>query len=163
MQPWDPANPAFRAAYHHHALALEPLRAGSDPARLMAALAGAMKPGGQLVLLDLVADTRAAGGGFARWMALEGRTRPPPFPAVLEAAIAAAGFTLHVAEDAGARHNMATLGAWEGLLAGLRGEARPPAAALARLVAEAELWLLRQRLLAGGTLRLFRWHASLIR
>lgn len=165
VQPWDPAAPSFRPGYHHHALALEPLRAGADPARLLAALAAALKPGGQFVLLDLVAGTAAGARGpaFARWMALEGRTAPPPTYAALEAALATAGFVLHVAEDAGPRHNAAALEAWVALLDGMRNQARPPATALAGLVAEAELWLLRQRLLGSGALRLFRWHATLAR
>jgi hypothetical protein len=163
VQPWDPAAPSFRPGYHHHALALEPLRAGADPARLLAALAAALKPGGQFVLLDLVAGTAAGDPALARWMALEGRTAPPPGHAALEATLAAAGFVLHVAEDAGPRHNAATLEAWVALLDGLRNQARPSAAALASLVAEAELWLLRQRLLGSGALRLFRWHATLAR
>jgi hypothetical protein len=40
---------------------------------------------------------------------------------------------------------------------------RPSPAAAADLVAEAEAWLLRLRLLRDGRLRLLRWHASLAR
>ena len=167
VQPWDPAAPQFRARYHHHALALEPLRAGADPARLLTAMAAALKPGAQLVLLDLVAAAAPPDAGrpdraMRRWMQLEARAAPPPDQAALEAALAAAGFHLHVAEDVGPRHCAAALEAWARLIGGLRGPGRPPSnAAAAGLIAEAEAWLLRQRLLGNGALRLFRWHASL--
>ncbi|MBV1797000.1 hypothetical protein [Siccirubricoccus sp. G192] len=162
VQPWDPAAPQSRARYHHHALALEPLRAGADPARLLAAIAAALKPGAQLVLLDFVAKAAPPDQAMRRWMQLEARAAPPPDQAALEAALAAAGFHLHVAEDAGTRHCAAALEAWARLIGGLRGPGRPPStAAAAGLIAEAEAWLLRQRLLGSGALRLFRWHASL--
>jgi hypothetical protein len=53
---WDPEAPRFERGYFHHGLALEPLRdAPVEPT--LAALAQALKPGGQLVLLETVADT----------------------------------------------------------------------------------------------------------
>lgn len=161
VQPWDPAQPSFRARYHHHALALEALRASPDPARLLPAIAAALKPGGQVVLLDIIRLGEVPEAGLRRWMELEGRVAPPPARAAVETALAEAGFRLHVAEDAGARHCAAAMEAWSRLIAGLCAEARPGTAAAAALVAEAETWLLRQRLLAGGGLGLFRWHASL--
>jgi hypothetical protein len=39
-------------------------------------------------------------------------------------------------------------------------ETRPAPRAAAALVAEAEAWLLRLRLLRSGVLRLQRWHAT---
>lgn len=163
IQPWDPAQPAFRARYHHHALALEALRACPDPARLLPAIAAALKPGGQLVLLDIVrvGEVGAPEPALRRWMELETRPAPPPTRTALEAALAAAGFHLHVAEDVGPRHCAAALEAWSRLIGGWSGQNRPGAATAAALVAEAEAWLLRQRLLAGGGLGLFRWHATL--
>ncbi|MDI3308947.1 MAG: hypothetical protein QJR07_17840 [Acetobacteraceae bacterium] len=161
IQPWDPAQPAFRARYHHHALALEALRSSPDPARLLPAIAAALKPGGQLVLLDIVQVGEAAEPALRRWMELESRPAPPPARAALEDALAVSGFHLHVVEDAGPRHCAAALEAWNRLIGGWSGQDRPDAAAAAALVAEAEAWLLRQRLLAGGGLGLFRWHATL--
>ena len=53
---------------------------------------------------------------------------------------------------------------WTTVLETLRAEAaRPSPQAAAALVAEAEAWLLRLRLLRDGRLRLLRWHASLVR
>lgn len=162
VERWDPAAPAFRARFHHHALAIEALRpaaaAERDAAALLAALAAALKPGGQLVLLEAVADRPEACP--ARWLALEGRLTPPPSAAALEAALGAAGFVVHVTEDTGARHLAAALEAWSRLLGTLSGLGRSRLLAEAA-VAEAETWLLRQRLIASGALRLLRWHASL--
>ena len=164
VQPWDPAAPAFRARFHHHALALEPLRAGAAPAALASALAAAVKPGGQLVLVETV--TAAAVPSLApaldRWLALEGRAAPPPGQAAVEAALLAAGFTLHVTESLGARQAAASTEAWSRLLAGMRETGRPAAgAAAAALVTEAEAWLLRHRLVGAGAIAVLRWHASL--
>ena len=160
VQPWDPAAPAFRARFHHHALALEPLRAGAAPAPLAAALAAALKPGAQLVLVETV--TAAAGPALDRWLALEERIAPPPGQAAVEAALLAAGFTLHVTEQLGTCQARAATEAWLRLLAGMREAGRPTAGAEAAcLVTEAEAWLLRQRLVGAGAIAVLRWHASL--
>ena len=59
--PWNPAAPEFRRRGFDHALALEALRGGPDRpvpvAELLLALAGALRPGGHLVLVDLVATS----------------------------------------------------------------------------------------------------------
>lgn len=161
--PFDPAEPAFRRGYHHHALLLEPFRAGGGPDSLLTAAALGLRPGAQLVLLDLVARGGAAGPWETRWLAAEGRAPPPPEAAV-PAALQRAGFEIHVVEDAGTRHRAAVLEAWRSLMAALRAEmARPPAGHAGTLVAEAEAWLLRLRLMQEGRLSLLRWHASVAR
>ena len=159
---WDSAEPGFRQGYHHHALALEALRR-SPPARLLPALAGALKPGGQLVLLDLVAAAPAGrhAGLLRRWAGLEGRLAAPESLAALEAALAAAGFTLNVREDVGARHGAAVLAGWARRVEALRqGQGLPRGAAALALVHEAERWLLRQKLMQEGCLQLLRWHCT---
>jgi hypothetical protein len=157
--PFDPAAPAFRARYHHHALFLEPLRDGGTPAALLQAAAAGLRPGGQVVLLDLV----AAGPPEPRWLAAERRAAPPAEDALPDA-LGRAGFQLHVVEDAGRRHRDAVMAGWRALTEAMRGAPdRPSPAAAADLVAEAEAWLLRLRLLRDGRLRLLRWHASLAR
>lgn len=157
---FEPEAPAFRAAYHQHALLLEPFRQGGAPDGLLDATAAALREGGEVVLLDLVARGKDAD---ARWLIAEGR-RPPPPEAAMPAALERAGFRIHVVEDAGARHQRAVLLGWASLLDALRAEpARPGPQAAAALVAEAEAWLLRLRLLRDGRLRLLRWHASLVR
>ncbi|MDO9712138.1 hypothetical protein [Paracraurococcus lichenis] len=162
VQPWDPAAPAFRARYHHHALALEPMQAGAAPGPLCQALATAIKPAGQLVLLETVAMAEGEVPGLARWLTLDGRAAPPPPRAAVETALQAAGFALHVTESLGPRHAAAATEAWQTLLAGLRDGTRPAGAAeAAALVTEAERWLLHQRLLRAGALAVLRWHATL--
>jgi hypothetical protein len=162
--PWQPEAPAFRARYHHHALALEPLAGGGSFDRLAGALAAALKPEAQLVMLEVVRGDPAAGAGLDRWLALEGRTGPPPERQAAEAALEAAGFQLHVAEDAAPRQCAAIIESWARVIEELRaaGAAKLRGAA-AGLVEEAELWLLRHRLLSSGAIGLRRWHATLRR
>lgn len=161
VQPWTPATPSFRPRYHHHALALEPLQSGAAPGPFCRALAEGLRPGAQLVLVEVVA-IGAGAPGLERWLRLDGRAAPPPSRAVVETALAEAGFTLHVTESLGMRQADAATRAWLRLLAGLREGGRPPTAAEAgALVAEAEAWLLHHRLLSQGAIAVLRWHASL--
>ena len=156
----SPAAPAFRVAYHQYALLLEPFRGGGAPEALLRATAAALRDGGEVVMLDLVASGRDAD---ARWLAAEGRP-PPPSEAAMPEALERAGFRVHVVEDAGARHHRAVLMGWIALLEALRTDAvRPTPQAAAALVAEAEAWLLRLRMLRDGRLRLLRWHATMVR
>lgn len=160
----DAAAPGFRAGYHHHAMLLEPARFGAAPEALLRAAAAALKPRGQIVVLDLVARGLSAGPAETRWLAAEGRTGPPPQEAAMPAALQRAGFDLHVVEDAGRRQRQAVTESWAALVAALRDPAaRPDAPGARALVAEAEAWLLRLRLLQDGRLRLLRWHATLAR
>ncbi len=162
-EPLDSGAPVFRARYHHHALLLEPMRAGASPHALLAAAASGLRPGGQVVMLDLVACGMSAGAAERRWLAAEGRCLPPAEDA-LPAALQRAGFDVHVVEDAGRRHAEAVMAGWKALLLALRDQAvRPPPAEAADMVTEAEAWLLRLRLLQEGRLRLLRWHATLVR
>jgi hypothetical protein len=155
-----PERPAFRPAYHQHALLLEPFRHGSAPDQLLRATAGALRDGGEVVMFDLVArDTQTD----ARWLTLEDRRAPPP-EAVMSGALERAGFRVHVVEDAGMRHQRAVLFGWASLLEALRHEPqRPRGPAAKALVTEAEAWLLRLRLLHQGRLRMLRWHATMVR
>jgi hypothetical protein len=159
--PFDAGAPAFRPRFHHHAMLLEPLRRGGTPAGLVSAAAAALRPGGQAVLLDIVARGAPAGRAEDRWLLAEGRDTPPPSEAAMTDALNGAGFQVHVVEDAGPRHRAAVLQGWRALLGALALEqGRPGAPAAAALVAEAEAWLLRLRLMQDGRLRLLRWHAS---
>jgi hypothetical protein len=165
LYPWTPAAPAFRDHFHHHALALEPVRVGAEPEHLARALANALKPAGQLLLLETVAPSLPPAEhaqAFRRWLLLEGWSRPPPRPGAIDQALGAAGFTVHVVEDIGARHKQAATEAWDRMLADIRGPSRPTEPDAAQgLVQEAEAWLLRHRLIAAGVISVRRWHASL--
>jgi len=162
---WDPAAPAFRVGFHHHALALEACRSGAVPAALAAAMAKALKPGAQLVLLEVVrAETTQAHPSLDRWRLLEGRPWLPPTEQAMELALRSAGFATHVVEDTGAAHRGAISTAWSGLLRALAEGPRPPGRdSIISLIEEAEAWMYRQRLLQLGALRLLRWHATLRR
>lgn len=152
-----PDAPAFRLNYHDHAMLLEPLRHGGSPAGLLRRTAEALRSGGDLVLFELVATDPTPDRA---WLKAEARQAPPPVSA-MPAALKAAGFHVHVVEDAGLRQQRAVLEGWLTLLESLRaGGARPAPQEAAALVREAEAWLLRLRLLGQGRLRLLRWHAT---
>lgn len=156
----SPDAPEFRPAYHQHALLLEPFRQGGAPERLLRATALALRDGGDLVLLELVARDPIE---EARWLKLEDRLSPPG-ETVMTRALEKSGFRVHVVEDAGARHQRAALLGWATVLEALRHEpVRPTPAAAIALVTEAEAWLLRLRLMHQGRLRLLRWHATMVR
>lgn len=163
--PWEPAKPSFRPQYHHHALALEPLAGGGTPEALAGALAQALKPRAQLILLEVVqGDGLASRPALDRWLALEGRPDPPPEREATEAALQAAGFQIHVAENAAPRQCAAVTESWARLIRELSADgATTLRSAAVGLVAEAELWLLRHRLLSSGAIGLRRWHATLCR
>lgn len=163
--PWQPETPAFRAHYHHHALALEPLAGGGSIDSVVRALAEALKPQAQLVLLEVVrGDGPASRPSLDRWLALEGRPAPPPERRAAESALQAAGFQIHVAENAASRQCAAIIEGWVRLIEELRAAgAGHLRSAASGLIQEAELWLLRHRLLSTGAIGLRRWHATLRR
>src|SRR5579859_4358796 len=74
VEPWDPFAPQFPSHYYHHAIAIEPLHR-APPDTLLAAVAGALKPAGQLVLVEAVADKPLdpSDATIERWAGLERR------------------------------------------------------------------------------------------
>jgi cyclopropane fatty-acyl-phospholipid synthase-like methyltransferase len=156
---WDPEAPVFRARHYHHGFALEPLRVTQAEAGL-AAIAHALKPSGQLLLVETVADRpmELDNPEVAAWMRLDGRTRPPPAEIAVTQVLGRLGFDVRVTEDISARHAAQALQGWRSVVAALRDHP-PDARHAVPLVAEAELWLLRLRLIRDGKLRLVRWHA----
>ena len=157
---WDPHAPTFAPHSHHHCLALEPLH-GAQPEPILDGLVKALRPGGQLVMTELIADKPLNPNDptVARWAALERRD-----PDGLVAGIAITrmlgrvGLDVRIAEDISARHLEQAMLGWRILLRDLQGR-KPPKQEAAQMVAEAELWLLRRRLMRAGKLRLMRWHA----
>ena len=157
---WDPLAPAFVPHGHHHCLALEPLH-GAQAEPILDGLAKALRPGGQLVMTELTADKplNPNDPAVARWAAMERRD-----PGGLVAGIAITrmlgrvGLDVRIAEDISARHLEQAMLGWRILLRDLQGR-KPPKQEAAQMVAEAELWLLRRRLMRAGKLRLMRWHA----
>ena len=160
IEAWKPRAPAFVPHSHHHCLALGPLH-GAQPEPILDGLAKALRPGGQLVMTELTADKplNPTDPMVARWAVLERRD-----PDALVAGIAITrmlgrvGLDVRIAEDISARHLEQAMLGWRILLRDLQGH-KPPRQEAAQMVAEAELWLLRRRLMRAGRLRLMRWHA----
>lgn len=156
---WSQAAPEFRAGFYNAVLALEPL-AGTPPAPVLTALARALKPGGHIVLTELVAAPGLDAGdpSVAAWMRLEGRGADTPSADALTDALTRLRFDVRIAEDETGRHVAQVMQGWQEAVRAIaaRRPARPRAAALVR---EAERWLLRLRLLDSGALRLMRWYA----
>lgn len=157
---WMPDDPSFRPRAYHHAIAIEPLR-GAAPVPILTALAEALRPGGHVMLTELVADLplpiddRAA----SVWAQREGRTTlDVPGERDITRALGRLGFDVRVTEDLTARHVHLALLGWRVLVRTLARD-RPSAAHAAWIVHEAELWMHRIALLRAGRLRLLRWHA----
>jgi hypothetical protein len=157
---WDPDSPSFERGYFHHALALEPLRDGlAEPT--LAALAQALKPGGQLVLLETVADTPLdrADPAVADWLRLDGRRLDRLQAEItITRALGRLGFDVRIVEDISRRHIHQSVAGWREAVRGME-QAKPNPREAAQLIREAELWLLRLRLFRSRALRLVRWHA----
>lgn len=161
IEPWQPSAPKFRAGFFDHALALCALR-GAPAEPMLAALADAIKLSGQLVMVDLVADQAlpTEDRDVAAWLRLEVQGGALPREADITRTLTQLGFDVRVSEDISAPYQTHALAAWREAVAPLALTPPDPTQA-AVLVAEAERWLLRIRLLRTGRLRLIRWHAML--
>lgn len=160
IEEWDPAQPRFRPDFYNHALALEPLR-GAPPAAVLDAIAGALRLGGQLVMTELVAEQPLAATDpvVAAWCRVERRPADLPSTGQVTNILRALGFDVRVVEDVSERHLTLAMAGWHGAIQRLKAGPRPSRRQAAALVAEAELWLCRLRLLRERRLRLIRWHA----
>jgi cyclopropane fatty-acyl-phospholipid synthase-like methyltransferase len=129
-------------------------------ADLLMALAGALRPGGHLVLVDVVASARldAERPEVAAWSRAEWRQPDPPTEAAMTTALVQLGFDVRVTEDMSGRHMRMVVQAWKESLKRMK-EHRPDRLRAAALVAEAEVWMRRLRLMHAGQLRLVRWDA----
>lgn len=156
----DPAAPAVRRAFFHHALALEGLWRHPDKTTLLAALVDGVKPSGQLVLTDLVLGevTPQSGKAFAAWAGCEGAEPHLAGERALTALMTRQGLDVRIVEDITARHVAQTLSAWSAFVHDLARD-RPAPVFAARVVEEAERCLRRLDLMRAGRLRLVRWHA----
>lgn len=157
---WDRDRPRFKERSAHHALALEALR-GAPPEPVLVNLAAALHPQGQVVLTELVADKPAPAEDreFAAWCRLENRAPALPRVDALTAALTRLRFDVRIIEDVSDRHVSATLAGWRNAVKDMAGGPKPDAAAAGVFVTEAELWLLRIRLMRRHGFRLLRWHA----
>jgi SAM-dependent methyltransferase len=159
LQAWDPDNPAFGRKTHHHCLALEPFH-DARPEPILDALSAALKPGGQIVITGLAAAEPLDIGDSTvrRWAELERRDPTSLLPTVaVTRMISRVGLDVRVAEDMSQRHLEHAMLGWRVLLRDL--DHKPNRQEAVHLVREAELWLMRRRLIRDGRLRMIRWHA----
>jgi SAM-dependent methyltransferase len=156
---WDPMEANFLRRNYHHALTLEALR-GEPSGPLLAGLFQALRPGGQLVMVDLVAeqplDPRDA--EVVAWCRLEGRPPVVPSQRAINGALGRLGFDVRVTEDISLRHMQQALHGWHNMIRGMHSKKPAPAMAMV-VVREAELWLRRLSLMRAHLIRLMRWHA----
>ena len=157
---WNPQKPDFVAKGHHHCLALEPLH-GAPPEPILDGLEKALKPGGHLVVTELTAPAPLAvrDRTVRRWAKLENRDPEKLVPAIgVTRMLGRIGLDVRVAEDTTQRHLDHAMVGWRVLVHDL-AENKPSPMTAAFMVAEAERWLLRRRLMQEGKLQMMRWHA----
>jgi SAM-dependent methyltransferase len=159
VDPWDPLSPKFPPRYFHHGLAIEAMR-GADPEPLLAAAAKALKPGGQLVLLETVSDLPLdpADPMVATWARLDHRSATAPAELAITEVLGRFGFDVRIVEDVSRREMQNAIKGWRTAVQSIAGR-RPALRQIAVVVREAELWLARFHLMRGGRLRQVRWHA----
>ncbi len=157
---WDRENPSFGHHNAHHAMALEAAR-GAPLDRMLDAMAAALRPHGHIVITEMVADNASPGEDreFAAWCRLENRAPCLPRLDQVTSALARLHFDVRVVEDVSDRHVSETLAGWRAAVKTMARGPKPDTAAAAAFVTEAELWLLRIRLMRRFGFRLVRWHA----
>lgn len=157
---WLPDAPEFGRGYFHHGLALEPLRDG-NPEPVLTAIVAALKPGGQLTLVETAADTplEPSDPMVAAWARLDHR-QPGwvPNQASVTRMLSRLGYEVRIVEDISHRHVQQALFGWKQVVGGLE-QVKPSARQAGSLVSEAELWLRRLQLFRAQKLRRVRWHA----
>jgi hypothetical protein len=160
VRTWNPESPVFRHQGFHHAMSLDAVR-DAPVEEVLSAMVLAVRPGGQIVLLETVAGKSfsASDPAVLEWCRLDRRQPKLPTQAGMDRVLQHLGCDVNVMEDVSARHVQAAITGWQRLVTDLARK-RPDPAGAAAVVYEAELWLRRLRLVQSGSLRLARWHAS---
>jgi hypothetical protein len=160
VRTWNPAAPLFRHQGFHHAMSLDAIR-DARVEDVLGAIALAVRPGGQIVLTETIADPsfNAADPAVTEWCRLERREPKLPTQAGIDRIFQRLGCDVNVVEDVSKRHVQDAIAGWQRVVRGL-AQNRPEPALAVLVLAEAELWLRRLHLVQAGTLRLVRWHAS---
>jgi SAM-dependent methyltransferase len=155
---WDPIAPRFPLHYYHHGMAIEPLR-GDKPVPTLAAISLALKPGGQFVLVETVADVPLdpADPVVGAWARLDHRPPAAPSELAITRTMGRLGFDVRIVEDISRRHMRQAIEGWHGAVRAME-DGHQSMRQVAMVVHEAELWLARFRLMRAGKLRLVRWH-----
>jgi SAM-dependent methyltransferase len=159
IKSWDPNNPVFVVRSHHHCLALEPFH-GARAEPILDGLARALRPGGQIVITELAAAKPLDPNDHTvrRWGELERRDPANVLPAVsVTRMLGRVGLDVRIAEDMSQRHLEHAMLGWRVMLRELGR--KPSRQEAVQMVEEAELWLLRRRLIKEGRLKMMRWHA----
>ena len=157
---WNPEDPSFARHYYHHALALEPLL-GQPPESILASISAALKPGGQLMLTEMVADAplNPADALVAQWATLEKRDpRALPSEIAVTRVLGRLGYDVRIVEDVSQRFMHQGIMGWRRMVRALQDN-KPNGQKAKLVVHEAEIWLIKLRLFREGRLRLVRWHA----
>ncbi len=157
---WNPSDPRFARHYYHHALALEPLL-GRAPESILASISAALKPGGQLMLTELVADAPLDAGDalVAQWARLERRDpRALPTEIAITRVLGRQGYDVRIVEDVSQRFMHQGIMGWRRMVRAMQDD-KPGRQKAKLVVQEAEIWLVKLRLFREGRLRLVRWHA----
>jgi hypothetical protein len=160
VEAWNPEYPEFGIRISDHALALEALR-GADPVITLESLAASLRPGNQIVMIEMVADTHAPDSDreFAAWCRLENRLPALPRQETITAALTRLHYDVRVVEDVSGAHVNAALAGWRQAVKAMGSGPCPAPASASVVVTEAELWLLRIRVMRRFGFRLLRWHA----
>jgi cyclopropane fatty-acyl-phospholipid synthase-like methyltransferase len=159
IKTWNPAKPNFSSRSFHRALSLEALR-GAPAGQILVAMFQALRPGGELMMVELVADQPLdpTDEMVMAWSRLEQRPPVVPSQRAITAALARLGFDVRITEDISLRHMQHALRGWHDLIRGMRDK-KPSRATAKVLVAEAELWLRRISLIRSKRIKLVRWNA----
>ncbi len=134
---WTRKSTHFPTKGFHHALLLDALEPECVEV-VVPGLVQAVKPGGQVVLVQTVADANEE--------------------TAIVAALERAGCDVRVVEDETERQSVIVLQAWKQMVRRLR-DTRPSPTEAAALVQEAAIWLYRLRRMREGGLRVIRWGA----
>ena len=156
---WDTLKPKFPRRYFHHGMAIEMLH-GAKPDKVLTAVALALKPGAQFVLLETVADAPLdpADPIVATWARLDHRSADVPSEPEITNVLARLKFDVRIVEDVSRRHMQSAMQGWR-IAVEAMASAPPALRQIGMVVHEAELWTARFRLMRDGKLRLARWHA----
>ncbi len=156
---WDPAEPELGTQAYHNCFALEPLR-GLKMEPLLSAVTDSLKSGGQMILMETVADSALSTReeDVARWASIEQR-QPDSLPTeiAITRVLGRLGYEVRAVEDVSQRHVQQALLGWRTLAREIRMK-RPEGEDAAALIAEGERWSTRLRLFSDARLRLVRWH-----
>jgi len=116
VESWDPERPKFPARYFHHGMAIEPLR-GEPPGPLLGAVARALKPGGQFVLEEVVADRplQTTDPMVETWARMDHRLPTVPSELAITDMLAQLGFDVRIAEDVSRRQMQQALLGWRAI------------------------------------------------